>query len=394
MARGATMALTRSVVVGMVVMVALLAPAPGAGVASGQSVLERPPNMNGSWAGQGGTLYFNIMHRFTSTGPPLRKVINYPMLLVGAGLVDDVLVAARYSTNSELVARIPNEWELFVRYRPIEAGPGFPVTVSAQAGYNHAAESFDGELSLERELGRVLLLGAGRVFTDAFAEGEPRIALAGGAALRVTEHIALAGDYARLVGLEESEGEPAWSAGLQLAIPYTPHTLSLQVGNTSTTTLQGSSVGAEQRRWGFEFTVPVTLSRYFGSGAGPSATEAAAGAPSEVDPDDPGVRSAAEVGMTNRLEFTPETVRIRVGETVVWRNTSDVLHTVTADPAKAVESASVSLPEGAGPFDSGDMPPGATFSYTFEVAGEYRYFCLPHELAGMVGTVVVTEEDR
>jgi plastocyanin len=195
--------------------------------------------------------------------------------------------------------------------------------------------------------------------------------------------VAIAADWAKLTDLEDEEGEAAWSAGLQLAIPYTPHTLSLQASNTSTTTLEGASVGIGETRWGFEFTVPLTLSRYFGGRTG-----SAAAAPRAA-----GVRDtvAAEVGMTNQLRFTPDTVRIRVGETVRWTNSSDVVHTVTADPTKAVDRARVILPEGASTFDSGDLAPGATFEQTFTVAGEYRYICVPHELAGMLGVVIVEE---
>jgi plastocyanin len=28
--------------------------------------------------------------------------------------------------------------------------------------------------------------------------------------------------------------------------------------------------------------------------------------------------------------------------------------------------------------------------HTFDVPGTYQYFCIPHEMAGMTGTVVVT----
>jgi len=95
------------------------------------------------------------------------------------------------------------------------------------------------------------------------------------------------------------------------------------------------------------------------------------------------------VGMTNQLRYTPEEVTVTVGQTVVWTNTSSMSHTVTADPARAKDPSHVRLPEGAQPFDSGDMPPGATFRHTFEVPGEYVYFCIPHEAAGMVGRVNV-----
>jgi len=47
------------------------------------------------------------------------------------------------------------------------------------------------------------------------------------------------------------------------------------------------------------------------------------------------------------------------------------------------------LPKGATAFDSGFIPPGGDYSYTFTVPGTYRYFCLPHEKAGMFGMIVV-----
>jgi plastocyanin len=98
---------------------------------------------------------------------------------------------------------------------------------------------------------------------------------------------------------------------------------------------------------------------------------------------------AAVVVMTNELKFQPPMVSIRAGETVAWRNTSLLVHSVTADPAQAVKPQDVALPAGAQPFNSGLLPPQATFRHTFDVAGTYRYFCIPHEAAGMLGTVMV-----
>ena len=57
--------------------------------------------------------------------------------------------------------------------------------------------------------------------------------------------------------------------------------------------------------------------------------------------------------------------------------------------ARADDPASVLLPPGAQPFDSGDIPAGQVYRHTFTVPGEYRYFCIPHEDMGMVGTVIV-----
>ncbi len=101
-----------------------------------------------------------------------------------------------------------------------------------------------------------------------------------------------------------------------------------------------------------------------------------------------GSSAAAEVGMVG-LKFDPEQVTITQGGTVKWENTSQIVHTVTADPELANVPSSVKLPEGAETFNSGSMAAGETFSHTFDVPGEYRYFCIPHESAGMIGTVIV-----
>jgi plastocyanin len=98
----------------------------------------------------------------------------------------------------------------------------------------------------------------------------------------------------------------------------------------------------------------------------------------------------ATVDMTSQARFSPAAVTVRVGEAVEWRNTANgVAHTATLDPAKAQNAANVALPAGAQTFDSGSLSPGATYRHTFRVAGTYRYFCMPHETFGMVGTVTV-----
>jgi plastocyanin len=101
--------------------------------------------------------------------------------------------------------------------------------------------------------------------------------------------------------------------------------------------------------------------------------------------------------MTGDLRFDPAEVTIEYEETVTWENESGAPHT-----ASAYEE---SLPEGAAYFASGGyeseqavrhstsargfLERGETYQYTFEVPGTYRYFCLPHEENGMIGTVVV-----
>ena len=99
----------------------------------------------------------------------------------------------------------------------------------------------------------------------------------------------------------------------------------------------------------------------------------------------------AVVEMTDDLTFEPEQLTVKVGDIVTWRNTGSIVHTATDDPTKAQDPANAVLPEGAEPWDSGDVAGGEEFSHTFETPGDYTYFCIPHELAGMVARLTVTD---
>jgi plastocyanin len=93
-------------------------------------------------------------------------------------------------------------------------------------------------------------------------------------------------------------------------------------------------------------------------------------------------------GKTSR--FLPETLKIKLGDVVEWRNTSFVLHSVDFDPALSKKPGNVVLPKGVAPFTSGMMDEDATYRHKFDVAGEYKYICKYHELMGMCGALVVT----
>ena len=95
------------------------------------------------------------------------------------------------------------------------------------------------------------------------------------------------------------------------------------------------------------------------------------------------------VELNDKLRFVPTEITIKAGDTVEWRNIGSIPHTVTADPRRAPSSRNVELPDGAEAFDSGWVIRGQWFRYTFSEPGVYRYVCLPHERAGMLGTVIV-----
>jgi plastocyanin len=107
-----------------------------------------------------------------------------------------------------------------------------------------------------------------------------------------------------------------------------------------------------------------------------------------------------DVGMT-ATAFQPSSITVAPGEEVVWYNNSARAHSVTAYddgiPAAAEFFAtggfdSTSAAREAWDGMSGAITSGETYSHTFEVPGQYNYFCIPHERAGMVGRVVVAED--
>lgn len=100
-------------------------------------------------------------------------------------------------------------------------------------------------------------------------------------------------------------------------------------------------------------------------------------------------QSRPVVDMTDALTFDPPRVTVSVGERVVWRNVGRVAHTVTTLRSKAANPGNASVPSGAEAWDSGFIQGGKSYERRFTKPGTYRYFCIPHENARMVGTVVV-----
>ena len=97
------------------------------------------------------------------------------------------------------------------------------------------------------------------------------------------------------------------------------------------------------------------------------------------------------VRMTDSNSFDPKTITVKSGDTVVWKNGSAMSHSVTDVSSLAVDAKDAALPADAKEFNSDLIPPGKDWSYTFTVPGTYKYFYIPHEALGMVGSVVVSK---
>ncbi|HUG01082.1 MAG TPA: cupredoxin family copper-binding protein [Longimicrobiales bacterium] len=321
--------------------------------ASAQSVLDRTPNLSGAWTGPAGVAHFNFLHRFSVLDGPADKVRNSPTFLAAYAPVDGLLLGTRYATNSTLDPQLPNEWEPFARWSPLREADGRPVQLGVQVAWNSSASSLDGAVEAARRVGPVRLIAVARAFEDAFATGDAAVAIGGGLVLALGP-VAVAGDALRTLDAAAGADDVAWGVGLQLPLPYTPHTVSLQATNTNTATLQGASLAAGETRYGFEFTIPLTLRRYFGRRAPEG--------PSRAHP--PGAVGVDTVEVRMRgLRFEPARLEIRPGTLVRWINEDPVGHTVTFAER---------------PWDSGLLERAGSWELVFEEEGEFDYHCVPH----------------
>jgi plastocyanin len=337
-------------------------------VASAQSVTDRTPNLGDGWTVRPGVIQFNFLHRFEVSAPPARKVTSFPNFHLATGLPYGVNVALDYATNSTVFSGIPNEYQLTLRRPVLREGPGSPLDVSVVAGYNFAPQSADGEVTVGRHIGPVRLLGTVRGMSSGYDVQRSLWGAGGGAVVRVTSWLSLAGDVFSLANAPDDDpGVTAWGAGAQLRIPYSPHSFSIQVTNTQSGSIEGSSRGVKGAHMaGFEFTIPFTLSRYFGRRRAKPAAAV----------DTTTVSAGPSAGLTvvriANLSFGASEVRVRAGTRVRWVNADQVQHSVTAED---------------GAFDSGLIDGGRSFERVFERPGTYSYHCTPHPF--MHGRVIV-----
>ena len=94
-----------------------------------------------------------------------------------------------------------------------------------------------------------------------------------------------------------------------------------------------------------------------------------------------------------RVWFSPQGVAVAPGTTIRWTNRDPGnSHTATAY-GHADYGRQMRIPDGAEPWDSDYLLPDKSFEVTLTEPGVYDYYCLPHEMAGMVGRIVVGTPD-
>ena len=84
---------------------------------------------------------------------------------------------------------------------------------------------------------------------------------------------------------------------------------------------------------------------------------------------------------TNNMCYMPYNAALDIGGEAMWHNVDTMAHTVSSGtPAEGLDDV----------FDSSLVPAGGMFSYKFEEAGTYDYFCMVHPW--MTGIVTVSAE--
>jgi len=338
---------------------------------SAQSLLYRSPNLAGTWVPDPGVLQFDFLHRFYIAPAPSHAVVNSPTFTLALGLGRGLSFGTWFATHSLAGslrgANSPNETEIFARWRFLGGAEGTGgLHLSLTPAYDFLAQSVDAELGADFTSGPLTLEGAARFLSRPLGDSsKARPAFGGGAVVRLTRYIALSADVGSFVN---PTVQAAWSAGVNFVIPGSPHTFSLEVSTASSSTIQGNSIGKTIKPlYGFEFTIPLHLSR-FRPWFHPH--EVAQVVPLRLIPSVADV-PAVDVRMSG-IHYRADTVTVAAGEAVRWVNADPLVHTVAFD-------------DGSG--TSADIPQNGTFTFRFDRPGVYPYHCTQHPF--MKGVVIV-----
>ncbi|NIR42761.1 MAG: hypothetical protein GWN99_02705 [Gemmatimonadetes bacterium] len=332
-----------------------------AATAVAQPLTRRTPNTLGSWVTSPWNLYFAFNHRFRILGDENiggifdeGVVENSPSFNLALGLWAPFMAGVMYSSAPRISNdRRSNEWFPYAKWSPLRTDRW---SISLLGGYNSQAESADGVLAGQVNAAGFEFTGEVRGFSDALHTDEAGLALAGGLGYRPTEYIALSADVGGFVTGPDTG--VAWSAGIAIGIPFTPHTFSLQVSNALSTIPQEASFNSAETPssdlvWGFEFTVPFSGFARWGRIFDPRQSAAEG---QNVVP------MVAEVDI-KRFAFHGSDVMVSEGGLVRWINRDPIAHTVAAAD---------------GSWRSPPIGPGETYTVHLDEAGRHEYVCTLH----------------
>jgi plastocyanin len=134
------------------------------------------------------------------------------------------------------------------------------------------------------------------------------------------------------------------------------------------------------RRWGLAVLMLLAIGALIAAGCGGSSNNNPSGSPTTTAPSTAastttvgGMSSGSTATTIQNFAFHPASTNAKAGQNVAWSNDDSTTHTVTADN---------------GSFDSGNLSPGKSFSFTFAQQGTFKYHCSIHSF--MHGTVSVS----
>ncbi|MFQ3319366.1 MAG: plastocyanin [Natronomonas sp.] len=105
--------------------------------------------------------------------------------------------------------------------------------------------------------------------------------------------------------------------------------------------------------------------------------------PTATPPDTPDQR----VKVGDGLRFDPDSFEVSVGDTVLWEWVGGG-HNIKYDEGDVPDGTDWNGTDGSRTTTYGE---GHNHWHTFEVAGQYNYYCVPHRSSGMTAQFTVTE---
>jgi plastocyanin len=216
----------------------------------------------------------------------------------------------------------------------------------------------------------------------------------GGAATSIMQDIFAAFEEAKVHEMLEEADESAYEGYESALNEYISAIESGSGVRSAATAYADASIRAQFAVVGAVDEAPVGKGSGGESGGGSEETDLQGG-PNIQDgvPDD-----ADHVVNMQAVAFEPEELTIQQGDTVAWKHAAGEPHNVVAYEGEIPEDAEYWA---SGGFESeeaaregweegeGAVQSGQSYVHTFEATGTHEYFCVPHEAAGMVGSVIV-----